>query len=348
MYHLRLKGEHYQMGVKRGTIFQKAHISFPLHLDDFQIEHGKESEKILKDFFPEVCEEIKGVTDTIGVDYLYFASWMLCMGCCMYNLEGNIPVEIRGCTAFTYSKDGRVIYGRNNDLPPYLRVGSKSELYSPNTGNHFCITTSSFINGEEGLNEYGLAVAMTFVMTKLEKIRAGFNSCFIVRYLLEKAKDTADAISLLKNLPVSSNCNILIADKKGNMVVVECTPTIKQIRKAEIFDGGHIVCAVNCFPCNEMKQYDDSNGNNYDADKRYRVVLDSFVNYIKDDLIENTKNLLKGDYGFLCQYDDPDFETIWSSIFDLESLVIYRAEGDPRRKKFITDNRLHDSIFKTQ
>ena len=24
MYHLRLKGEHYQMGVKRGTIFQRA------------------------------------------------------------------------------------------------------------------------------------------------------------------------------------------------------------------------------------------------------------------------------------------------------------------------------------
>ena len=42
------------------------------------------------------------------------------MGCCMYNLEENVPVEIRGCTAFAYSKDNRVIYGRNNDLPPYL------------------------------------------------------------------------------------------------------------------------------------------------------------------------------------------------------------------------------------
>ena len=40
----------------------------------------------------------------------------------------------------------------------------------------------------------------------------------------------------------------------------------------------------------------------------------------------------------------PDFETVWSSIFDLDSLVIYRAEGDPRKKKFVTDNRLHDLI----
>ena len=86
------------------------------------------------------------------------------MGCCMYNLEKNVPVEIRGCTAFAYSKGGKIIYGRNNDLPPYLRDGSKSEIYTPKDGNRFNITTSSFINGEEGLNEHGLAVAMTFVM----------------------------------------------------------------------------------------------------------------------------------------------------------------------------------------
>ena len=104
MYHLRLKGSHYEMGVKRGKIFNRGRVSFPLRLDAFQLEHGRKSEKILRSFFPEVCEEIRGVSDTAGADYLYFASWMLCMGCCMYNLEQNIPVEIRGCTAFAYVK----------------------------------------------------------------------------------------------------------------------------------------------------------------------------------------------------------------------------------------------------
>lgn len=86
-------------GRKRGNIFQKAHISFPLQLDNFQLEHGKQSEEILRKFFPEICEEVRGVSDAIGTDYLHFISWMLCMGCCMYNLENNIPVEVRGCTA---------------------------------------------------------------------------------------------------------------------------------------------------------------------------------------------------------------------------------------------------------
>lgn len=342
MHHLRLKGGHYEMGVKRGRIFQRCNISFPLHLDYFQKEHGKQSEKILQAFYPEVCEEIKGVSDTIGADYISFASWMLCMGCCMYNLEQNIPVEVRGCTAFAYVRNGNIIYGRNNDLPPYLRQGSKSELYAPTKGNRFNLTTSSFINGEEGLNEHGLAVAMTFVMTSLQKIRPGFNSCFVVRYLLEKADNTEQAISLLMNLPIASNCNILLADRAGNMVVVECTPVEKRIREAVASGDGKIVCTVNSFTSEEFAPYDDSNGDNYDSAIRYKVVMDCFSNRLKDNLLEDTKRLLKGEFGFMCQYEAPDFETVWSSIFDLKSLTVYRAEGDPRKKKFITDNRLHD------
>lgn len=348
MYHLRLKGSHYEMGVKRGKIFKRGQISFPLHLDDFQLAHGKKSEEILRKFFPQVCEEIRGVSDTIGIDYLKFASWMLCMGCCMYNLEKNIPVEIRGCSAFAYTQSGRVIYGRNNDLPPYLRDGSKSEIYAPKGGNRFNLTTSSFINGEEGLNEHGLAVAMTFVMTDLEKIRPGLNSCFIVRYLLEKADNTEQAVSLLTDIPIASNCNILLADKSGGLAVMECTPLVRRVREAEKFGSGSVVCTVNSFTSDEMKPYDDAHGNDYHSYERYKSVVDSFSSgRIKEDYIETTKQLLKGEYGFMCQYDDePDFETVWSSIFDLESLLVYRAEGDPRKKKFIVDSRLHDIHFK--
>ena len=345
MYHLRLKGDHYQMGVKRGKIFQKSNITFPLHLDDFQLEHGRKSEQILKEYFPEVCEEIKGVSDTIGVSYLPFVSWMLCMGCCMYNLEDNIPVEIRGCTAFAYSKNNNIIYGRNNDLPPYLKKGSKSEIYSPLNGNRFNITTSSFINGEEGVNEHGLAVAMTFVMTSLENIQAGFNSCFVVRYLLEKANSTESALFLLMKLPIASNCNILIADKSGEMLVVECTPYEKRIREAVSIDDAKIVCTVNSFTSDEYASYDDSNGDDYDSAKRYKVVMNSFIDKITSNYLENTISLLKGEYGFMCQYEDPNFQTVWSSIFNLKNLMIYRAEGDPRKKKFITDSRLHDIKF---
>ena len=118
----------------------------------------RQPEKRLRTFFPEVCEEIKGVSGTVGLEYLPFASWMLCMGCCMYNLENNIPGEVRGCTAFAYEQRERVMKGRNHDLPAYLREEGKSQIYTPKGRNRFMITTSSLNNGEEGLNEHGKVV----------------------------------------------------------------------------------------------------------------------------------------------------------------------------------------------
>ena len=185
---------------------------------------------------------------------------------------------------------------------------------------------------------------MTFVMTSLENIQAGFNSCFIVRYLLEKANSTENALLLLMKLPVASNCNILIADKNEEMIVVECTPYEKRIRKAVSMDNGKIVCTVNSFTSDEMKRHDAAKGNDYHSAKRYDTVMESFSTHIKGNLIEATEQLLKGDYGFMCQYDEPDFETVWSSVFDLKNLMIYRAEGNPRKKKFVVDSRLHDVV----
>ena len=346
MDHMTLRGNYYEMGVRQGQMFEKENILFPLRLDEFQRRHGRASESLLKEIFPEVCSEIKGISDTIGADYLSFASWMLCMGCCMYNLERNIPLEVRGCTAFACVRDGKTLYGRNNDLPPYLRESSKSVMYAPTGGSRFQIITSSFINGEEGLNEHGLVVAMTFVMTRLKSIQPGFNSCFIVRYLLEKADSTETALKLLQKLPVASNCNILLADKRGEMAVVECTPLMKHIREAEICHEGKLICTVNSFTSEKMRLYDDSNGDDYGSKERYRVVLDSLSKRMDENLPETIMELLMGKYGFMCQYDEePDFETVWSSIFYLENLMVYQAEGDPRRNSFIPDSRLRDLVY---
>lgn len=341
MYHLRLKGDYYGMGAKRGKIFEKCGVHFPLHLDGFQMRHGKASEKLLRKWFPEACEEIRGVTDALKADYAVFSAWLLCMGCCMYNLEKNIPVEVRGCTAFAFSGKEGTVYGRNNDLPPFLRKGCKSEIYLPEGGTKFSLTTSSFINGEEGMNEYGLAVAMTFVNTKKEQIRPGFNSCFIVRYLLEKAKSVNEALTLLSALPVASNCNILLADRSGEMRVAECTPNEICLRGPVTAAYGKLICTVNNFTSSEMSPYDDSDGNVYRSQERYATVMNAFRDLAVGDPVGKAEKLLRGEYGFICEYERSlCFQTVWSSVFDLDALTIRRAEGSPLRTKFKDDHRL--------
>jgi predicted choloylglycine hydrolase len=107
------------------------------------------------------------------------------------------------------------------------------------------------INFEEGLNKYGLAVAMTFLVPTL--IIPGVNSLFLVRYLLEKCVTTNEPIDALQSWPLPSACNIILADKKGDMVIAECTSEKVFIRKAAT-DKNFIV-AANHFPSDEMKNH---------------------------------------------------------------------------------------------
>lgn len=342
MYHWRLSGQPYEIGKKIGAIFNRCKATFPINLDDFQLRYGIESGKILEKYFPEAYEEVRGITDTIGYPHDKFLAWLMCMGCCL-DIDENSCTEVRGCTAFAFNCDGITYYARNNDLPPFLKQISKSVLYKPAGGYKFILNTSSFTNGEEGINEHGLTAAMTFVVPKISEIKAGINSVFLVRYILEKCKTVKESISALQTLPISSSCNILLADKSGEMVVMECNPYKKIIRYPEINRfGNKFIITVNQLISPEMIEHDASDKNAYFSRERYETANSALKN-MRDNPIEQAKLILGGKCGFMCQYaKELNFETIWASVFNLSDLTVYRSEGNPSKCSFITDNRLKE------
>ncbi len=357
------------MGLKRGGMLVRSGVRIPLALDDFQLAHGAHSFEILRRLFPEVCEEIAGVADGMGVDEKKLTAWLLCMGCCMYNLERNLP-ELRGCTVFAAGVDGRMVYGRNNDLPPRMAAGCTSDLYRPRGGHSFLLTSSSFLNGEEAVNDAGLVAAMTFVMSDLRSIRPGLNSPFAVRYLAERCGSTAEALKLLGDLPLSSCCCLLLADRSGDMAAVECAPGARTRIKPVRCTGGEALCIVNGFSSDGMRGLDFSRGDNYRADDRRETVLRAF----KDGLLsgcaepvrpgaqtrrnrdscgrpphlEKLTGLLRGERGFICEYDDGLFQTVWSTAVDLTAGRIWRADGDPRTVPFREDRRLGKILWESK
>ena len=330
MFHPRLKGVHYDMGLKVGKALKKKDVDIDqfIDLNRFQKDLGKKSQIILSQVFPEVCDEIRGLIDGLNYPYEEFASWLLCMGCCYE------PREPTGCTTFCFIHKNSVFYGRNNDLPPFLKKRSASILYQPHNGHAFIGTTSSMINLEEGLNEHGLAVAMEFIVPT--RIVPGINSVFLVRYLLEKCETTKEAINALKGLPIASACNIVLADKAGDMVVAECTPEKIFLRRPE--PGENFLVAANHFTSKGMSCYNACMI--YSSDVRYETASNALKNMDTLDPVEKAKNILGGKHGFMCQYHRAlHFETIWSSVFDISQGRIYRAEGDPSRCAFKEDPR---------
>ncbi|MCW8965641.1 MAG: C45 family autoproteolytic acyltransferase/hydrolase [Candidatus Pacearchaeota archaeon] len=330
----------YQNGKELGKYFLKHKTRFPIKLNKFQKEYGKESVKLLEKFFPEATEEIRGITDTIKQDYEIFASWLMCMGCCLIFRE-NHNVEVRGCTAFSFVHNNKIYYGRNNDLPPYLKEVSKSIFYNSKNKNKFILNTSSFVNGEEGINEFGLVVAMTFVIPKKGEVKPGFNSLFLVRYILENCKTVEEGIKSLQKLPIASSCNILLADRKKEMVIVECHPDKINIRKSDKNKNGEkFVVTVNHFTSKSMQKYDRSKQNVYSSKARYETAYASLKKEDYKDAINYAKDILSGKHGFMCQYKNIKFETIWSSIFNISDKNIYLAKGNPENTEFIEDKRL--------
>ena len=328
MYHMRLYGTHAENGERIGKALLAGGKDFYAlsALDDFQREFGRESQKILFGIFPEIRDEIFAAASMLHFPEERFASWLMTMGCCY---------DIRGCTAFAFRKGGKTYFGRSNDLPPFMKKICCSALYCPkDAGNKFLLNTSSFINGEEGVNEHGLACAMTFVVPRAEEIRPGFNSMFIVRYLLEKANSVSSALSLLGKLPVASACNILLADPSGDLAVCECCPTQIIINNNDIF-----VYMANEFQSAAMKDHSAAGQGPYFSQERLATCGKAFRTPSGDPL-QFAEDLLAGKYGFLCNYPKGgNFDTVWASVFGLNDRLILRAEGNPVRTVFKEDGR---------
>ncbi len=335
-----LEGDHKTMGRKLGQYFLDVGSRFPLKLNDDQIKHGEGCMQVLTDYFPEIVDEINSVNEYLSIDPGVYYGILNCMGCCLTIREGH-NVEVRGCTAFVIAHNNSIFYGRDNDLPPYLKPVSKSFRYKPEKSNSFILNTSSFINGEEGINESGLLVAMTFVVPLKTEIKQGFTSLFLVRYLLERCANVDQAIKEIKRLPIASSCNILLADKDGRMVVAECNPYRINIRLPETNRAGKkFIVTVNHFTSDKMAKHDGSNRNVYSSRKRYDTAYNSLSAGIDGEPVDFLKSLLKGDKGFMCQYSNKiKFETIWSTLIDINRQQMHLAEGDPR-ETFYKESRL--------
>ena len=89
-----------------------------------------------------------------------------------------------------------------------------------------------------------------------------------------------------------------------------------------------------------MRQYRNPEIDDWRSDERYKTAYTALKNHSGQYTIEFAQSLLAGKYGFMCQYDrKQNADTVWSVIYDLTEGCIYRAEGNPSRKRFQLDTR---------
>ena len=328
MYHPRFTGTHYDMGYKYGRLMKKhnAHISEMDRLTGDKKEFGGKCIALCREVYPEVIEEMQGLADGLELSFSDFAGWIFCIYCYEYQ---------HGCTCFAFKDDRNIIFGRNSDFFTEIRNVCESALYSPDRGNRFIGNSTAMVEMEDGYNEHGLAIGLTFIFPRIFK--PGLNAGILLRYILEKCRTVKEALEALHILPISSSQTFTIVDKTGAMAVVECN--CEKIIVIEPEADERFVVSANNFVSPEMQEYERLCW--VDAKERYNVARHALQTgeYYSCEL---AREILSGKHGFMCQYESRKygFDTLWSTVYDLSNDRIFRAEGNPSKAEFKEDFRL--------
>ncbi len=332
MYHTRFKKSHYEAGFKWGNLLYK-NGKIISHNPTFKITEekrlfAKKCLPIYEKYYPEILEEIKGLAKGQNGSYEDFYTFLFSMYCFEFNNH---------CTCLAIRNQNNILLGRNSDFLVSLRKLYMNCLYNLDNVYAFNGNTTAFIEMEDGMNEYGLAVGLTFVYPTI--LKAGFNAGMLVRYLLEKCKTTDEALFFLKKVPIASQQILTIADRTGNIVVVECNCEKVEIIRPTKKDN--FVVATNEFHSTKMKQFNNYKVDNWKSEERYKVAYNALKKYKNNHSFDLVKDILSGKYGFMCDYDrKKDADTVWSVIYNIKKNEIHRVEGNPKRKGFKKDTRL--------
>ena len=333
MYHARFKGNHYACGYRWGDLLYRKGKQIAEN-DTFVITEERRTFAnqcipIYEQYAPELLEEIRGIADGQRIPVSDLLTFLLSMYC--FRLDHH-------CTCFALHHNDTLLLGRNSDFLCELEHLYMNCYYQMDHTYAFNANTTAFVEMEDGVNAYGLAVGMTFVYPNASK--PGFHAGMLVRYLLEHCKTTQAALDFLTKVPIASAQTLVIADAGGNIAAVECNCDHVCVIKAS--DTKPYVVTSNVFHCEALKSYRLLPGmDDWRAKERYQVADQTLKVQKQAYSVSLAKDLLSGKYGFMCQYDrKTGADTVWSVIYDIKNKQIYRAEGNPARKKYREDKRM--------
>lgn len=333
MYHGRFKGSHYDAGFRYGEILRN-HGNVICGCPTFEItdeirSFAAECVPVYAKYYPDVLAEIQGMADGQGIPLEALTNILFAMYC--FKPKNH-------CTAFAIADGEYILLGKNSDFLVSIEKLYMNCMYALDGVNAFNGNTTAFIQIEDGMNEHGLAAALTFLYPHINK--AGLNAGMLIRYILEKCKTTDEALCALKELPVASSQTVTLADRNGKIAVVECNPVKLEIIKP--LEGENFVATANCFNSAAMKEFrTPKDVDSWRSEERYETARNALKKHKGVYSLGFCKELLSGNYGFICQYDrKKNADTVWSAIYDAKNLDFYRVEGNPSRKPFKKDERM--------
>ena len=325
MYKRRLSGSYYEIGRAHGRLLKRGGFA-PSPLSEAKMRLTRACEAVVSEHLPELWEELCGVAEGSGFDP---------------HMINAIPLTLNskgGCSAFAVSGErtasGKVMFGRNYDLFPWFRrftvlyrTYADGALASIGCSDHW-------VGRDDGVNEAGVAVAIANVPGHRD--HAGVMFSLAARAVLDRCRNTDEAVALLEGIPHVRNTNFLVADAKGRIAVVEVGPA----KVNATYASKGFAAITNHFQSDVMAEYERVEGRDVTSVPRRQNLQEWFTDrsgpVTAADALAVMSDCNKG----TCQYRTREpgrpepVSTLWSWMAQLDERRVQLAIGSPNRASY--------------
>ena len=232
---LVLEGTPYERGLQHGTALKKEiHELVKIWKEDIQKTYETAAdvfiekflaatnfEKAVKEWTPELWDELKGISEGSGLDFDTIFAFQLVDEIWVLGRD----VQAEKCTTIGLEKTATqpAIVAQNLDIPPFYH-GFQTLLHIKDPARDletFLFTFPGFI-AANGINNRSVAVVVNAVQ-QLERSRDGLPVAFVIRGILQR-QTYAEALKFIKTIKHGAPQNYMIGDSE-EIGSFECSTT---------------------------------------------------------------------------------------------------------------------------
>lgn len=319
-----LTGSPFEQGCQCGAALKKSGMSAQpsfLSIPPERMDYARACLPLYERYLPEVLAEMRGMAQSLEWNFDRLAGFLLGM----YSFA---PQTFCTCVALR-DPQSHGLLGRNSDFSLQIKDACASFQYRPQGGPRFAGNTTAFVQLEDGMNEHGLAAGLTLVLP--DRRAPGLNAGMLVRYFLQNCDSVQSCLQALPGLPIGSAQCIALADRKGDVAVIECSAAGCEVLRPH--SGGY-VWATNGFHSPRMAPYSPAFPDEIRSDERWQTAQRALA---AAPVLERgfLQDLLAGKHGFMCQYDAAlGMDTLWSCVYDATAGEAFFCPGNPDRTAF--------------
>lgn len=178
-----------------------------------------------------------------------------------------------------------------------------------------------------GVNEKGLACAITAEPAYTGKPQLGVRMNLAIRWILDNLSTTSEAVEWLTNIPHQYAHNYLIADSCGELARVESSP-----EQDNVTTNNEYIHVTNHYLDDEMRKLEAPSFDFSNTHRRYDTI-EKWYNSLDKVTLHDVKEVLSSHEEGVCNHGE-GFETIWSWIAPLGERYAYVCHGSPCKGEY--------------